>query len=281
MLVMLNGRVLVLLSLMMFMQSAWAGNKIHGKVYNMQGPNAAAWDMTGKQAKYLTENDLHKDLINTTVISDRIPFFRRELKSGNGSTFIKIHRKKVAEASFESLTKLYTSSKPQPVIKNIKAGDIYLMKSGSTNDLVLLTISQIKDDRTSRLYGGNNLDYVAFEYEIFSYIPPQATSWNPTPESAPINIEPSVVIYPNPVKRNVHISLQNMEQRNWTVKIENTKGEMLYESVEPIQGKQWDHNISAFPSGRYILSLYADNEVYLQKVIDKENAALTENESEE
>jgi hypothetical protein len=278
---MLNGRVLVLFTLMMLMQSAWASTKIHGKVYNMQGPNAAAWDMTGKQAKYLAENDATKDLINTTVISDRIPFFRRELKSGNGSTFIKIPRKKVTEANFESLTKVYAASKPQSIIKNIKAGDVYLMKSGSTNDLVLLTISQIKDDRTSRLYGGNNLDYIAFEYEIFAYVPPQATSWNPAPANAEVNIEPSVVIYPNPVKRNVHISLQNMETRNWTVKIENTKGEMVYESVEPIQGKQWDHNIASFPSGRYILSLYADNEVYLQKVIDKENAALTENESEE
>lgn len=273
---------LFLAALILFFSSAFAGTKYEGKIFNMQGPEAAAWDLSGNKSKYLAENDLQKDIINTTSISDRLPFFRREVKSGNGSTFVKIQKKKLMDPSYENLDKLYSSSKPQKSIRNIKAGDLYLVKIASSNNYAILTISQIKDDKTSRLYGGNNLDYISFQYEVFAYAPPQATSWNKsnptTPEDMISDQEPSVVIFPNPIQTDVFVSLQNLNLKNWTVKIENTKGEVMYESIEPIKGNQWNHNIAAMASGRYILTIYSNDEMYLQKIIDKESATLSDNQ---
>lgn len=259
--------------------SLLGGNKIKGKIFNMQGPEAAAWDLSENGAKYIYDSSEKKDLINTTSRHDKLPFFRRELKSGNGSLFVKIPRKNSPAFTFTALHDFYKKSTHSDKIQHLKKQDQYLVKSKNSEDLFILTITKIQDDFTSRLFGGNNLDCIHFEYERIAYNPPQALLWNPAINVDPSN-EPAIVIFPNPIVSEVFISFQNFEQNNWKVKIENTQGEVVYESLETIQNEQWNRDLSEFPKGRYIITLLKGEEVYLQKIVDKATSNISSREED-
>jgi hypothetical protein len=259
--------------------SLFSGIKQKGRIFNMQGPEAAAWDLSNNSAQYIYDSNEHKDLINTTSRQDKLPFFRREVRSGNGSVFIKLPKKKAPAHHYSALKEFYKNSKNSDKIQHIKKHDQYLVVSKNSETLFILTITHIQDDFTSRLFGGNNLDCIQFEYEPIPYLAPEALRWNSSDNQENFK-EPSVVIFPNPIVSDVFISFQNFEQNNWKVKIENTKGEIVYESLEAIQKQQWNKDVSGFPKGRYIITLLKDEEVYLQKVVDKANSAISSREDE-
>ncbi|HVD98581.1 MAG TPA: T9SS type A sorting domain-containing protein [Cytophagaceae bacterium] len=248
-----------------------------GIIYNMQGPKASAWNLYGNSEKWLHENDFEKDLINTTKITDRLPFFRRELKGGNGTTFVKAKNFHWEDANYASVKKYFSKHKSTKVIKNITAGDVYILKLKNTDDYAVIRISKIKDDGTSLAYSGNNMDYIAFDYTVFKVTVSEAVTFldeNFEEEEQPYwDPEAEMLIYPNPVVDKIHVKFRKATDNiGWVVRLENMNGEKIYTS-EHIYETHWINDFKELSEGRYILSVLKNDQVYLQKVIDKDKKA--------
>jgi hypothetical protein len=247
-----------------------------GVIYNMQGPKASAWDLFGISEKRLHENNLEKDLINTTKISDPLPFFRKELLAANGGSFVKANKFNFKDASLESVKKYFSKNKSVTVIKNIKAGDIYILKLKNAEGYAIIKISKIKDDKTSLLYDGDNLDYIAFDYKIFKVQTTEAIAFledDFEEEAQPFwDPEAEMLIYPNPVVDKIYVKFRKASDNlGWVVLIEDTNGEKVFKS-ETIYETHWENSIKDLPEGKYILSVLKSDKVYLQKIIDKNDA---------
>ncbi len=249
--------------------------KHSGIIYNMQGPRAAAWDFYGNSEKWLHENDREKDIINTTEITDRLPFFRRELKGGNGTSFVKVKNVDLKGATYTSVKKLFEAQTAVSVIKRIATGDVYILKLKNSDDYVLLKISGIKDDGTSLLYSGNNMDYIAFEYTVFKLAATEAVTFLKEDFEKlgydKDGMEAEILIYPNPVTDKIHVKFrQSIDTTAWVIQLENMEGNNVYRS-EQIYETYWVNDFKALSEGRYILSVLRDDKVQLQKIIDKVN----------
>jgi hypothetical protein len=246
-----------------------------GIIYNMQGPKAAAWNLNNHAEKWLHENDLEKDIVNTTKVTDQLPFFRRELKALNGTCFVKAKNFKLKDANYASVKKYFNKHKSTKVIKNLVVGDVYIVRLKNSDDYAVLKISKIKDDGTSLLYDGNNMDFIAFEYNLFKVKVSEAVTFlneNFEEESQPDwDPEAEMLIYPNPVVDKINIKFRKATDNiGWVVLLENTNGDKVYTS-ENIYETHWTNDFKSLPEGRYILSVLKSDgdKVYLQKVIDK------------
>ena len=244
-----------------------------GVIYNMQGPKASAWSLYGNTEKWLHENDLEKDIVNTTKITDRLPFFRRELKATNGTSFVKVKNFNLNTATHASIKKYFGKHKSQKIISHVKVGDVYLMRLKNSDDYAVLKISKIKDDGTSLLYEGNNMDYIGFDYAVFkdaseavsflneNFEEEEQPSWDP---------EAEMLIYPNPVVDKIHVKFRKpTDNIGWVVQLENMNGEKVFTS-ESIYETHWVNDFRSLTEGRYILSVLKNDKVYLQKIIDKD-----------
>jgi hypothetical protein len=245
-----------------------------GIIYNMQGPKASAWNLNGNSEKWLHENDFEKDIINTTKISDHLPFFRRELKAGNGTSFVKAKGFHLKDASYASVKKYFSKHKSVKVIKNIAVGDVYILKLKNSDDYAILKVTKIKDDGTSLLYDGNNMDYIAFDYSVFKLAVTEAVAFlndNFEQEEQPDwDPEAEMIIYPNPVVDKIHVKFRKATDNiGWTIQLENMDGEKVYTS-EKVYESHWINDFKNLSDGRYILSVLKSDQVLLQKVIDKE-----------
>ena len=251
-----------------------------GVIYNMQGPKASAWSLTGDSEKWLYQSDLEKDIINTTKITDPLPFFRRELISV-GSSFVKTTNKfTMKEANYESLKSYFEKNKSTSIIKDLKVGDTYILKLKNAGGYAILKISKIHDDHTSLLYDGNNLDFIGFDYSIFKPKTIEAVSF--IEDDFEEEVQPywetdvEMLIYPNPVVDKLNIKFRKVtDSIGWVVLLENTNGEKIFIS-EDIYEAHWTKDVKELPSGRYILSVMKENTVYLQKVIDKNDSKISE-----
>ncbi len=246
-----------------------------GVIYNMQGPKAAAWSLTADSEKWLYQSDLEKDIINTTKITDPLPFFRRELISV-GSSFVKATKFNTKETSYELVKNYFEKNKSTKIIKNLKVGDVYILKLKNAGGYAILKISKIQDDRTSLLYDGNNLDFIGFEYSVFKAKTIEAVSFieDDFEEEEQPNWETEVemLIYPNPVIDKINIKFRKITDNiGWVVLLEDTNGEKIFTS-EDIYEAHWTKDVRELPSGRYILSVLKSNTVYLQKIIDKNDS---------
>ena len=252
-----------------------------GIIYNMQGPKASAWSLTSNAEKWLHQTDLEKDIVNTTKKTDPLPFFRRELIAVHGSSFVKATKKFNSKtATFESTQAYFGKNKSTSTIKNLKVGDIFILKLKNAEGYAILKISKIKDDGSSLLYEGNNLDYIGFEYSILKPKTIEAVAflddefekedqpyWEP---------EAEMLIYPNPVIDKIHVKFRKpTDNIGWVVMIENTNGDKVFKS-ENIYDLHWTNDFKDLPAGRYILSVLKSDQVYLQKVIDKNDAKLSD-----
>lgn len=247
-----------------------------GIVYNMQGPKASAWNLEEHSCKWLYQNNFEKDFVNTTEITDPLPFFRRTLKGLNGTTFVKAANFKTKEATYISVKKYFEKHVSAKVIRNIKVGEVYLVKIRNSNDYAILKISSIKDDGSSLLYDGNNLDFIAFEYRLLKDPTPEAVTFldnNFEKELQPTwDSEAEMIIYPNPVLDKIHVKFRKARDNiGWVVILENMNGDKVFAS-ESIYETHWVNDFNYLPEGRYVLSILKNEEVYLQKVIDKNDS---------
>jgi hypothetical protein len=170
--------------------------------------------------------------------------------------------------------KYFSKHKSTKVIKNITAGDVYILKLKNTDDYAVIRISKIKDDGTSLAYSGNNMDYIAFDYTVFKVTVSEAVTFldeNFEEEEQPYwDPEAEMLIYPNPVVDKIHVKFRKATDNiGWVVQLENMNGEKIYTS-EHIYETHWINDFKELSEGRYILSVLKNDQVYLQKVIDKD-----------
>ena len=246
-----------------------------GLIYNMQGPKAAAWSLTGESERLLSQSDLEKDIINTTKISDPIPFFRRELISV-GSSFVKATKFDLHQTNYESLKKYFEKNTSSKVISNLTIGDVYILKMKNGGGFALIKITKIHDDKTSLLYQGNNLDFIGFDYVVFKPKTIEAISFieDDFEEAEQPNWDTDVemLIFPNPVIDKLTIKFRKITDTTaWVVQLENMEGEKIFASEEIFES-HWTKDLKTFPAGKYILSVMKSNTVYLQKIIDKNDS---------
>jgi len=84
------------------------------------------------------------------------------------------------------------------------------------------------------------------------------------------NVEAQINVYPNPVKKILHIKLEDMakEKTNFTVKIFDSSGKKHFIKIESIDLKNETMriNVSNFKSGFYYLNLFNDNANLTKKI---------------
>src|SRR6478609_4141268 len=109
----------------LFAFSTTAQTLIKGKIFNMQGPNAAAWDLVDNKAQFITGKADHKDLVNITDSID-LPVFKKTFKSYNSTHFVKIESIQPQNLSFDYLEKTFNAGKYTSSITEVKVGDLYI-----------------------------------------------------------------------------------------------------------------------------------------------------------
>jgi hypothetical protein len=76
-----------------------------------------------------------------------------------------------------------------------------------------------------------------------------------------------LLIYPNPSHSSITIKLLNQQSTNISLTISNTNGQQLI--TQPITKPQAEIDISDLPTGIYIVKVWNDKEVMVQKVIKR------------
>jgi hypothetical protein len=76
-----------------------------------------------------------------------------------------------------------------------------------------------------------------------------------------------LIIYPNPTHATITIELPTQPSKNTTLTISNTNGQQLI--TQPINKSQTEIDISHLPTGIYIVKVWNDKEVMVQKVIKR------------
>lgn len=90
-------------------------------------------------------------------------------------------------------------------------------------------------------------------------------------EVLPVNIEEgksdhlSFFVYPNPSSSTITIELPTQQSQNTTLTLSNTNGQQLI--IQPITAPQTEIDISHLPVGIYIVKVWNDKDVMVQKVI--------------
>jgi tetratricopeptide (TPR) repeat protein len=142
---------------------------VTGKVYNMQGPNASAWDLINHKERFLSDNDSLKHLVNTNKMSD-LPAFKKDLSPAipKSVQFYKISEKQFTGATFT----VTANFKPAYAISNTKVGECFYVVLPNKS-FVYLRILEITDDGKAKVGKGNNLDYISFEYKYLLPAPPE------------------------------------------------------------------------------------------------------------
>jgi len=78
-------------------------------------------------------------------------------------------------------------------------------------------------------------------------------------------IAEKVLIYPNPTQSSITIELPTQPSKNTALTISNTNGQQLI--TQPISEPQTEIDISHLPAGIYIIKVWNDEDVMIQKVI--------------
>src|SRR6478609_8620381 len=118
----------------LFAFSTTAQTLIKGKIFNMQGPNAASWDLVDNKQQFITAKADHKDLVNITDSLD-LPAFKKTFKSYNSTHFVKVEN--IVAPTYASLESTFNAGKYTSSIENTKVGDIYVAKIRETKSFAL------------------------------------------------------------------------------------------------------------------------------------------------
>jgi hypothetical protein len=132
------------------------------RVYNLQGPNPGAYDLTKSVNKLSSDNPQEKDIIDGTPTTTPI-VFSKSWTSGNGSKFVKV----TANDYTLSVTSSYVynlwknnAANATSTISNIAKGDVILVKSGQSVPFGIYIIKITDVINTA----SDNLDNILFEY---------------------------------------------------------------------------------------------------------------------
>ncbi len=132
-----------------------------GRIWNMDGDSAGAWDLLAHTQRFLSESDGLKDMANTTPIGTPIQEFNIEFEAKNSTRFVKI-----TDAEYNSITDLtsaqniYSGYTPQMSYNNLNTFDKYLAKIRGANQYALIKITFIVETTT------DDFDYIDFQYQI-------------------------------------------------------------------------------------------------------------------
>lgn len=83
--------------------------------------------------------------------------------------------------------------------------------------------------------------------------------------SSPVSSNPHIEIYPNPTQSTITIELPTQPSNNIFLTLSNTNGQQLI--IQPLTELQTEINISHLPAGIYIVKVWNDKDVMVQKVI--------------
>ena len=82
-----------------------------------------------------------------------------------------------------------------------------------------------------------------------------------------INLDEELRVYPNPSSAHITIKLPQNPQKKTSLTIYNLNGQQLI--TQAISEPQTEIDISHLPAGIYIIKVWNDNDVMVQKVIKK------------
>ena len=75
-----------------------------------------------------------------------------------------------------------------------------------------------------------------------------------------------VKIYPNPMSGKIVVELNGDDETKWKkLRIYNDRGGMLFQ--KDCQGRRMELDLSAYPTGQYLLELFADEEQARYKIV--------------
>ena len=75
--------------------------------------------------------------------------------------------------------------------------------------------------------------------------------------------EVQITIFPNPTNEFVQLKLMNLKNKNGTIFIYNTQGEIIYQANLPVVTQSLlQIDMSSFSKGSYILSIQAEEQIY-------------------
>ncbi|HSZ72070.1 MAG TPA: hypothetical protein VK750_05300, partial [Cytophagaceae bacterium] len=117
-----------------------------GTIWNMEGPNASAWDLKADKALTVKNSGAGKDLVNTTTEKD-LPLFKKELKALNGTVFMKLPKLDFEKQSLDELPVLVIGKKWSDHISKLKANDVYVVRLRGEQVYALIKITKIEDDK--------------------------------------------------------------------------------------------------------------------------------------
>lgn len=139
--------------------------KKEGKIFNMQGPAAGAWDLVEHKAMYINSSSFGKDMVNTTDSTD-LPNFKKEFKSLNNTTFLKVDKINLATITPAEIESMFKKDSGSTKISDVKKGDYYVAKlRGGSSGYIALYVNNIRDDvKSKNKPDGDNLDYIEFDY---------------------------------------------------------------------------------------------------------------------
>ena len=234
----------------------------------MQGPGKGAWDLVKNIALSSSQESKGKDLVNTTIISDPQPFFRREYASLNGTLSVKTEATVFESANYDSLQlKWDKSSGVNSVISDIKAGETYILKLRNSDTLVVLKITEIRDDGCSlQCFDTDNMDYIQFDYKLF--IKGIITGLNELPKNVIENEElifqkdeelnVTIKIYPNPVTKNGTIELSESVNKECKIVFYDLSGVIVHTGILKPFETEYKFEKGQVASGNYIAALQTD-----------------------
>jgi hypothetical protein len=79
------------------------------------------------------------------------------------------------------------------------------------------------------------------------------------------NLSPVLIIFPNPAHSNLTVKLPAQPSKNTILTLSNTSGQQLI--TQAITGPKTDIDIARLPVGIYIIKVWNDSEVMVQKII--------------
>ncbi len=131
-----------------------------GTIYNMDGPQAGAWNMIDHQQVYITGDDELKDMVNFTEIGTATQDFVIGFKALNQTQFSKITQVQFEQDAFNAVEQVYDQQNFTQQIDQVQEGEFYMARLRQEDKYALIEIKEV------HLTNTDDLDYISFDYKI-------------------------------------------------------------------------------------------------------------------
>ena len=135
-----------------------------GKIWNMKGANAGAWDLLGISEMFIGNDDGLKDIVNDTPfnLSGSTYDFYNSFTSNNNTLFAPISYSAYGSMLYyDDAVNLYNQSSPETQISNVNTNNCYIAKLRESNDYATIKITDVV------FTSDDDFDYIEFEYKLF------------------------------------------------------------------------------------------------------------------